>query len=212
MCFVYAIGDQHDLENFNLDKCYVGVTINPKTRWKGHLKSGYSVSNAISEFGWTFERNMKILYEGSSEDCYDIEELLRPLPHMGLNIAIGGNGGYTSYTQERNEKISKALSGRPMSDELRAKVKATKLKNRDSVGNKNAMAVKWILTNPHGEEFKLHGNLYEFCKANKLSAPTLRRELGKVIGPISTKFRDHGVSDSREIRINTTGWMLTKEI
>ena len=212
MCYVYAIGHRHDLENLNLSECYVGVTINPAKRWKGHRSSGYSVSKAITEFGWIFEQNMKILFEGPPADCFDIEELLRPLPHMGLNVAIGGHGGYTTYTQERNGKISKALAGITKSDDHRSKIKATKLKNEDSVGNKNSMASKWILTSPRGEEFKLHGNLYEFCKTHNLSAPTLRRELGKIIGPISTKFRDHGVPDSREIRINTTGWLLTKEI
>lgn len=209
MYFVYAIGDAADLESKTYDSCYIGVTNNPFNRWKAHVKSGYTVSKAIAKYNWTYASNMKILFEGSSEECFSLEEKYRPIPLMGLNEASGGKGGYTSYSAERNEKISNSLKGK--TKEYGHKISATKKLNGSSKGSKNAKAKKWRLVDPNGVEYFLNGELFSFCEEHKLSVMTLRNNLGNRIGEISPKFRDHGKPMSREKRISTTGWTLFKE-
>lgn len=209
MCFVYAIGHEDDLIMCNYDDCYIGVTINPEKRWKSHEKSGYYVSKAISKYKWCFEKNMKIIFEGEESECFSMEEKYRPFPLMGLNEASGGRGGYTSYTEERNRKISKAMKGKPK--HYGDKISATKKANGSSKGSKNVQAKKWKLIDPTGKAYILDGELFSFCEDNNLSVMTLRNNIGKTIGEISPKFRDHGKPMSREKRINTTGWTLFKE-
>ena len=209
MYYVYAIGFLEDLMRADYNRCYIGVTNNPIKRWKAHVKSGYTVSNAIDLNSWTFEDNFQIIFEGSADECYNLEEKYRPLPLIGLNEASGGGGGHTSYSDERNKKISNALKGKPK--EYGHKISLSKKKNGSAKGHRNSNAKKWRLVDPEGNEFLLNGDLFSFCDANNLSAMALRNKIGEKIKEISPKFRDHGNPLSREKRINTTGWTLFKE-
>ena len=203
MCVVYAIGNNLD----NLDACYIGVAKDPIVRWKQHLKG--RLSTFIIENNWSYEANMKIIFEGTVDECFAKELELRPFPYMGLNIASGGHGGYTSYSEERNNKISKANKGRVTT--WGNKISETKKKQGTHSGSKNIKAKIWILIDPNGKEYKLHGNLFTFCEEYNLSHNALRNNIGNKVGNISPKFRDGGNSEIRERRLNTTGWTLLKE-
>ena len=207
MYYVYAIGSIENL-NDNLNMCYIGVTNDTQRRWKSHCVSGYTVSKAINENSWTYENNMKVLFSGDEDVCFMLEEKYRPLPNIGLNEASGGKGGYTSYSTERNKKISDKLKGRPIT--WGSKISETKKTSGVAKGSNNSRAKHWKLIDPNGNQFELHGTFFEFCNENNLSSMTLYNNVGKTIGPISSKFRDKGDMNIRQRRINTTGWTLYK--
>lgn len=209
MYFVYAIGDSKDLETQNYSKCYIGVTNDPTIRWNSHVKSGYTVSRAINDNGWNRMDNMHLLFRGTDEECFDMESKLRPMPLMGLNEAAGGKGGRTSYTPERGEKISQALSGKSKSEEHRKKISEAKIGVYE--GGNNPRAVSWVLIDPSGTEYKTRGNLQSFCEELELCWSALRANVGVVVGEISPKFRDNGNPMNRVKRTNTIGWKLIKE-
>jgi hypothetical protein len=198
--YVYKIGSSNELS-----QCYIGVTNDLLRRWKSHVKSGYSVSKDNS---WTFENNMEILFEGSAEECFDLEAKFRPFPNMGLNEAKGGCGGHTKYSIERSNKLSEKLKGRQVT--WGSKISETKKSTGVAKGSKNSKAKHWKLVDPNGNSYELHGTFFEFCNENNLSSKTLYNNVGKTIGPISPKFRDKGDLNIRQRRINTTGWTLYK--
>ena len=120
MYYVYHI----KLPNMGLDEGYVGISQNPRERWASHKrgKSSYPVQKAIQKYHSFLD--YKIL------DCFDtleeaiwLEYVLRPLPRIGWNIAVGGgmppdssgennpNYGKTA-SQATREKQSKARLGR----------------------------------------------------------------------------------------------------
>lgn len=209
MYFVYAIGNSDDIKMQNYSNCYIGVTNNPQLRWNSHVKSGYTVSRAINENGWNFEQNMQILFSGSDESCFDIESKLRPMPLMGLNEAAGGKGGRTSYTAERNKKISEALSGVAKTEDHKRKISKSKIGVVS--GANNPKAKNWKLIDPSGKEYSTRGNLQKYCKELGLCWAALSRNLGMVVGNISPKYRDNGNPMNRVMRTNTIGWKLIKE-
>ena len=99
MCFVYWLYDE---------KCvspdtdgYVGVSSNVLDRLKVHKQKR----------GETF--SFSILFEGSREECFHLEEKLRPLPGMGWNVAVGGARGYMhGHSEETKRKIREANKGK----------------------------------------------------------------------------------------------------
>lgn len=96
MNYVYWI---YNTDCKDLNDGYVGVTKDPQTRFKCHLRKNRVPSN--SEF--------KILFEGSREDCFNLEKQLRPSPGLGWNRAIGGSHGWqTGFSHsEETKKILK---------------------------------------------------------------------------------------------------------
>jgi len=209
MCFVYAIGSIHNLNNKKYDECYIGVTKDLLRRWKYHTTSGYSVSRAIKKYKWIFEENMRCIYSGETELCFDIESSLRPFPFMGLNEASGGKGGKTNYSPERGRKISDALRGRVRSEEHRKNISSSK-KGTFS-GMKNPKAKIWKLVDPDGKETIILGNLQDHCDKLGLCWSVLKKKLGTVVGEISPKFRDNGDITIRVKREKTIGWKLLEE-
>lgn len=206
--YVYAIGLKNDLI-YPYKNCYIGVTNNLKSRWNNHTKSKYTVGNFIRTYQLSIENNMIVLYEGSSEDCFDIEEKYRPLPFMGLNEAIGGCGGYTSYSQQRNEKISKANKGRKKTFEEIEKI--SKSKKGQHAGAKNPMSKKWLIKNPYGNEYIIEGTLAKFCNDNNILETCLRQYKNKVVPkPNYNGYGGYRIKNntSKVLRENTTGWSL----
>lgn len=202
---VYAIGLKEDLIP-PYDKCYIGVTNKPERRWKVHCKSEYTVGKFIRKNSLTYENNMIIIFYGTSDECFAKELELRPLEFMGLNEASGGHGGKTVYTNGRNEKISKALKGRKVT--WMSKV----VESRGSyVGCKNPRAKKWLIINPAGKEYIIHGNLQKFCENNNILNTVLYNNKGSVVP--SPNYGGYGgyrpkSEDLKLKRENTSGWML----
>ena len=210
MPYVYAIGKKENLQT-TYENCYIGVTDDLDTRWKGHVHSKYRVGKYIRKHKLTRE-NMVIVCETDKDSCFEIEKLLRPKPSMGLNEAVGGHGGYTSYGEKRNKKISKKLKGRAFSEVHKKNL--SKAKKGLTAGEKNAKAKKWKLLSPDGLEYNLNGNLCQMCEELNLLPSTLRYYRNNPVPEISIGkmggFRAKS-EKSKGLRMNTTGWTLIEE-
>jgi hypothetical protein len=208
--FVYAIGAEKDLRQ-PYGKCYIGVTNDVSKRWVGHTRSKYTVARAIDKNEWTFDTNMKVIYSGDEESCYNLEKEYRPYPNMGLNEAVGGNGGYTSYTEERATKISQKLTGKPKSDEHKAAISKSRLENGSAKGSNNGNAKTWTLVSPDGDIIECKGSYGKMCDEHGLLGSSLKHYRGKQV-PEVTKGAYGGYraksDQSAERRSNTSGWML----
>lgn len=190
---VYVIGEDLDPPYEN---SYVGVSNDLPRRWYTHSTSTFRVGNTIRKRGWTFFRDMRSIFTGTPEECFAMEAKLRPSPRMGLNEACGGHGGHTSYTPERNKKISDANKGKP----------------KDYIaGSRNHKAKQWVITSPLGVVTKLHGNLATFVKENDLIYGALMRNQGQPVPAPNTSgyggYRAKSETSLRQ-RLNTTGWKL----
>lgn len=209
---VYIIGKQEDLLH-PYTNCYIGVTNKLQTRWKYHMKSPYTVGEFIRKYSLTYDDNMIIIHSGTDVECFDVERILRPVPFMGLNEAAGGHGGHTSYTLERNAKISAKMKGRTVT--WAHKVSETKRKNGTAVGANNNKAKMWIVQDPHGNIFEINGNLKQFCEYNRILSSCLSYYRGQVVPDPNTSTRGGfrmKNETSQTLRYNTTGWKLSEYV
>jgi len=207
MYYVYAIGLKKHLKE-PYSNCYVGVSNNLKRRWQAHTKSKYTIGNFIRKNALTFEDNFVIVYKGGEEECYEMEEKYRPYPLMGLNEAAGGHGGYTNYSKERNDKISKSMTGKSKTEEHVKKI----IENRKSYNDEeNPNAKKWNIIDPQGKEYEVCGKFIKFCEENNLLYSCLMRYRGSEVPPINKNgyggYRAKN-EKSKFLRENTTGWTL----
>lgn len=87
MFYVYHI----KLPGMGLDQGYVGISGNPSERWSNHKrsKSDYPIQKAIRKYGLHLHYDILASYETLNEALW-LEYTLRPLPHIGWNIAVGG--------------------------------------------------------------------------------------------------------------------------
>ena len=95
-CYLYWIKSE-DMSNF-LTEGYVGISTTPHVRIKQHISNAKTDShhkypeefkNVLLSGNYSFE----VLVCGSIEYCMLIERKLRPMPYIGWNRAIGGDGG-----------------------------------------------------------------------------------------------------------------------
>lgn len=206
--FVYIIGNNiHEQSPYST--CYVGVTNNLDRRWKYHQKSNYRVGVTIREHHLTYYKNMKVILIGTEGECYELEQQLRPKPYIGLNEAVGGEGGHTKYTPERNKKISNALKGRPMI--WGGKVSTTRILLGLSKGANNPRAKNWMLVSPTGDKYVCSGRVQDMCKELGLLWSTLNHHKNNIVPPITEGgyggFRKKS-DDQFTRRQNSTGWAL----
>lgn len=208
--FLYAIGKKEELyEPF--DNCYIGVTNKLEGRWRSHLKSKYTVGDYIRRHNLSFTENMIVIFVGSAEDCFNKEKEYRPITNMGLNEAIGGHGGYTQYSNDRNSLISQKLKGRKI--EWKDKISDTRKESGIAKGHSNPNAKKWVLTSPDGIDIMIHGNLNEVCEKHGILVSCLTRYIGSEVPPISTNgFGGYRAKSetSEKLRKNSTGWKLNR--
>jgi hypothetical protein len=216
MCYVYVIGLKEDLSP-PYHNCYVGVTINLDRRWNGHLKSKSTVGKFIRHFNLSIEENIITIFEGSREECFILENKLRPRPFMGLNEAAGGLGGDTGKynSEDRNNKISNALKKYKKTSTHIENMKKTWIENGARKGSKNGKAKKWVLTNPEGVIYYIHGDLDNTCKSLNILTSTLRYYRNQTVPEIN--INGYGgyrakTEESLIMRINTTGWSLCEAL
>lgn len=206
--FVYIIGENTEEES-PYPTSYVGVTNDPKNRWYGHSRSDHKIGKTLREYKFTYENNMKIIFMGDSSQCYEMENILRPTTNIGLNVAVGGHGGYTSYSKERNLKISKSLMGR--TNTWGHKSGLTRKLSGLSVGANNGMAKKWLLTTPEGTTIEVHGNIQDTCKQLNILWRCLMKNKSNVVPDIITGKMGGFRAKSPEhliMRKNTVGWKI----
>lgn len=99
VCFVYWIYD-HSCTDESLQG-YVGVSHDPQKRHKTHIRK-----KRVPE-----QSDMKILFEGSREDCFEFERALRPSKCIGWNNAAGGSHGWRigfKHDQSTKQKMREA--------------------------------------------------------------------------------------------------------
>lgn len=208
--FVYAIGKCEHPDSF-LNNCYVGVTNNLKNRWSAHKRSNYLVGKTIRKYNLTYENNMVVLFKGTKDECFYVENTLRYEPRIGLNFATGGCGGKTYYSVDRNAKISKKLKGRSTKEWV-YKIIANRKKYS---GPDNPNAKSWRITSPNGIVYDIGGSIQDFCKSMNINRGVLRKHCGNKVPPIIVgKCGGYRKIDNikHTVRVNTTGWCLSEMV
>jgi hypothetical protein len=102
---------------------YIGVTEEPSRRIRQHKRSKRFPKNGF---------NMKVLFEGSVEECLEKEQELRPTCFTGWNKAPGG-GMPPSHkgkpkSLETRKRMSEGRKGMKFSDEHRANLRLARSK------------------------------------------------------------------------------------
>jgi group I intron endonuclease len=138
--------------DFNLQG-YIGVSKNPINRlWEHHndVKKNNHCNPYLSRIIKKYSQSIiqTIIFEGEETDCYQYEELLRPVKHIGWNINKGGScppsaagrklsdehkrkigegntGKKHPHVEVSKQKISKANSGKSLTENHKQKVRGT---------------------------------------------------------------------------------------
>lgn len=87
---------------------YVGISNNIMTRFKNHSKGKMPVGKAIRKYD---DITIEVLFEGTKEECIQIELKFRPNEQIGWNLAKGG--GYPPVCKpgfKRSEDYKKQSS------------------------------------------------------------------------------------------------------
>lgn len=208
--------------NLTNGKFYIGVHKSINEEFDGYYGSGHLIKRALKKYGKDcFKRNDLFVYKNPKEAFKEEKRLLeqwRDHPDC-YNIAKGGYGGYTEYSPERGDKISKALTGLKRTPETCENLRQSKMGVYDE--DKNPRARTWVITNPKGAEFKIKGNLHSFCKTHNLIFSCLYNNQGISVPPTGCSksgghydkfgmFRER-YPGHRTKRENTTGWKLEGE-
>lgn len=135
---------------------YVGVTKDLDTRLSAHKRRNPRIPEDVQ---------MKIIFEGSREDCFELEEKLRPEPRIGWNSAAGGKHGWKigfSHSDETKEKLKSAWTNERK--EIASKWKAQE--NKKLKGQKRPKQSKAI----SGKKNPMYGNTHSEEAKAKISA------------------------------------------
>jgi hypothetical protein len=121
---------------------YVGVSNNPKRRLSEHLNDARTRNDKNSFFGRVLRKHKQeitqtIIFQGTEEGCYSLEEVLRPNRNIGWNANKGGSKPPTKEgwvpSDITKEKWSRAFTGRVMSSSWKENLSLSKK------GDKNGM-------------------------------------------------------------------------
>ena len=121
MYFIYVI------ENLLDGKMYIGQTIDPARRRRGHFSPSSKcpyISNAIQKYGignfdFRLLEECTTLEDANTQEKYWIKELASLAPH-GYNLREGGDAGGLP-SQETIEKIRLANTGKKQTEEQKEK-------------------------------------------------------------------------------------------
>jgi hypothetical protein len=115
--FVYHIPDPAHPNS--LLHGYVGVSLNVRHRFKGHVRGPGRLADILKKTPVPFE-DVKILFMGPMDECYTKENALRPTPFIGWNESPGGKGPNYTYSINKLKKIRSENQSQRMKD---AKIK-----------------------------------------------------------------------------------------
>lgn len=166
-CFVYWIHRPCESDIFT--QGYVGVTVNPVSRFKSHLNTArngvknHKFYNALRKYS---DFKFDVLIESDLNYCLELEHRLRPLPDIGLNHAVGGvntltdrlkyeydsdtklkisTGVRRAFLENQNyrESVLKRNKGRVLTDETKLKMSSSRKGKATKWVNSKADNVVW---------------------------------------------------------------------
>jgi predicted GIY-YIG superfamily endonuclease len=139
--YVYWI---HKLSHIDiLSEGYIGVSNNPKRRFNEHKnsKKNYHLTNALKKYD---DLIFDIIFEGSEEECYDLEFQFRPEDHVGWNITTGGGKPFNRMGTHHDETSKRLMSEKkkgkkrkPFSEEWKKNIGESLLGNIRGKANKD---------------------------------------------------------------------------
>ena len=165
---------------------YIGITNNPKNRFKNHRSSNTHVGNAIRKYD---DIKMEILemFDDSSGAVFQ-EMALRPVQDIGWNKAAGGGlppkqWGNTrknrlgmTNSKEHNEAISKANLGRNMTSEQIEKIRQSRLGKKLSDEVKANMSIAQNTVSDAEKQRRVDmGREYRFDHTGRVQSPEERQ-------------------------------------
>ncbi len=141
VCFVYRLTNKIN------GKSYIGMSKNPRERFRHHCKSSYRIGRAIRKHGIE-EFSYEILSCGSRNECAELERDLisyyrTNTRYGGYNIAPGGEqpptmkgSQHPSFGKKRDPETIKKIKAKRA---LQVTTEETKIKHRNNMlGNKYA--------------------------------------------------------------------------
>jgi predicted GIY-YIG superfamily endonuclease len=185
MNYVYWI---YNSDCKDLNDGYIGVTKDPHTRFKSHVRK-----NRVP-----LDSKYKIIFEGSREECFQLEKQLRPTSKIGWNNAVGGSHGWRSGFSHSNE--TKQLLKEKWTDERKLIASSRrKQQNKNMIGQKRpkqSIAMSGEKNPMYGKTMPNHVK-EAIIKANKNRKPVNKQDnycehCGKRVS-ISIMKKYHGI-------------------
>jgi hypothetical protein len=167
MSYVYWIYNDECVD-VNTDG-YIGITEDVENRFKFHLKKNKRIPKNVS---------VKVLFEGTREECFALEYQYRPFSNIGWNSAVGGSHGWRIGFKHSEETISKLKEA--WTDERKEKASEWKTEqNKLLIGQKRPKQSTAML----GENNPMYGSIRPdsvkdaISKAHKGKVPYNKIEL-----------------------------------
>ena len=114
-------------------KIYVGIThyTNPELRWRCGYKNNPHFTAAISKYSWSNFEHI-ILFKDLPKEvaCREEQLLIKRYRKRGKCYNISDGGEATTQTKSIRDKISKALKGKPKSEEHKRKCSILDIHNK----------------------------------------------------------------------------------
>lgn len=134
---------------------YIGVTKDPKKRLEAHKAKNPRIPK---------DAQMEIIYSGTRQECFELEENLRPQPKIGWNSAMGGKHGWKTgfgHSDKTKEKLKRAWT-----DERKEKASIWKAEqNRKLKGQKRPKQSESV----SGTKNPMHGKTHSEKARKKIS-------------------------------------------
>lgn len=117
---VYHIVNPNNPDDIN--DGYIGVVLEhkgPLKRFREHMSDGKRMKHVILNNNVT-EKHVKIIFSGDIDECYKLENVLRPKQKMGWNLSSGGKGvKYKSEIEDLSKHRSSLQKERMANTELK---------------------------------------------------------------------------------------------
>jgi group I intron endonuclease len=146
------------------NKCYIGQTIDLKTRKQHHIKdskrgSDYHFHRAMQKYGidnfeWTVICECKTKEELNEKEMFYIKEFKSNEPEYGYNMTLGGDGA--SPNEELRRRLSISGKNKIFTEEHKKNISISKTgsKHSEETKKKQSLSAKKRIRRPCPEEIK----------------------------------------------------------